>query len=180
MTLWYFFSHKWLLFSFGFHSFLCTSTPRPSFCSVFLFSAIVETSTRRSQHFYSLWPALPSTESRRGKRIKRQPDPLPARREVPIVSVSLLTALCLTHSLVLTSGWNATRSPGSLLSGFTDFYYWFILNSNLAKPVMFCPLPQRWGELSICYPPQSFTYWQAVVSPVSVICAELFTSSSPS
>ena len=45
---------------------------------------------------------------------------------------------------------------------------------------MICPLLQVWGDLSIFSLLHSSTYQQAAGSPVSITCAELFTSSSPS
>lgn len=55
-----------------------------------------------------------------------------------------------------------------------------ILLRKLSFLSFFYPLYQGWGELSIFSLPQFFTYPHNTKSPVSVICAEVFTSSSPS
>lgn len=50
---------------------------------------------RANHSISSLWLALPHTEIQPGKRIKRQPEPLPCQEGGSIISMSFLTDLSL-------------------------------------------------------------------------------------
>lgn len=133
----------------------------------------------KSQGFRFLWIALPCTKTGGGGELRGSLTHCAARREAFFIPVPYLTDLCLMHSLATTSSWNT--SCGLCLS-FTIFHHWevFYPSSSPGKPITFCPLPEDRENWASCQHHSPLTYQQATVSRVSITCAELFTSSSPS
>lgn len=148
-------------------------------CSAFLFSASGGTSACKSQHFCSLWLAVPHTHRASQKReLRGGLTNCLARREAPLYLCHFWqTCLSFCSDCQQLKCHQIPRPSVPRLPYLLALRYFFLL-VNIGNSITFCPLSQGQGELIACSLPRSCSYWWTATSLLSVICELLISPSA--